>query len=81
MGFQDVRRFALMGHIHSAVATVRDWAGVLDASALRQILGGEQMIVDSYASAIAMTQVGSSLNRALEGQCPALRAQIAVLKS
>lgn len=69
-----------MGLVHKTVATVRDWVGALDMSALPQILDGEEMIVDSYTAAILETPIGSPANRLLEDHRAALRAQIAVLK-
>ncbi|ABD56479.1 DUF2383 domain-containing protein [Jannaschia sp. CCS1] len=70
-----------MGYVHQAVATVRDWVGKLDASALPQIADGEEMIVDSYTEAVQATKPNTPINLLLDEQRSALRAQIAVLKA
>ncbi len=81
MGGETDDAGSAMGLLHSAIATVRDWAGALDNSALPQIVDGEQMIADSYGEAIKTSQVGTELNHELEDQRAALMAQIAALKS
>ncbi len=81
MGLNRSDAGSAMGLVHSTVATVRDWAGALDQSALPQILDGERMIVDTYTNAIGATDPGSALNRVLEDQRAAVRAQIAALKN
>lgn len=70
-----------MALVHSSVATVRDWFGALDQSALPQILDGEQLIVDSYTAAIVATDASSALSGLLEDQRAAVRQQIIALQA
>ncbi len=41
-----------MGLVHKAVATARDWAGALDATAIPQIVDGEKQVLSSYDRAV-----------------------------
>ena len=71
---------SVMGLVHKTVATVRDWVGKLDGSALPQILDGEEVIIDSYTEAVQDTREGTPIHALLDAQRTALRAQVAVLK-
>lgn len=72
---------SVMGLVHEAVATTRDWFGGLDDSALSAILDGEDRLVESYDDAIAGLENHPDCKALLEKQSKTLRTHIDALKS
>jgi uncharacterized protein (TIGR02284 family) len=73
MGGRPENAGSMMGAVHVAVATARDWFGALDASAREEILRGEDRLADSYTKAIAAVQGDPDLSRLLDEQRAAIR--------
>lgn len=73
MGGRPEDAGSMMGAVHVAVATARDWFGALDASARDEIIRGEERLVDSYTTAIGAVETDPELSRLLEEQRAAIR--------
>lgn len=71
---------SLMGLVHQAVMTGRDWFASLDASALPQIIQGEERLLQSYDDALEGVQAVPSLKTMLDDQRAAVQAQVDALK-
>lgn len=81
MGGNPQTAGSLMGTVHSSVAKLRDMTGTLDASALDEILRGEERILDSYDASIRDTASHADVNKMIVGQRDALRGEIERIKS
>lgn len=71
---------SMMGAVHQAVATARDWFDALDTSAIPQIVKGEERLLKVYDSALEATEVRPELQEMLLAQRAALQAQIDALR-
>lgn len=67
---------SMMGAVHQAVATGRDWFDALDASAIPQVVAGEERLISSYDAAIEAAEPNPTLHTMLLGQRMALCEQI-----
>jgi uncharacterized protein (TIGR02284 family) len=81
MGGRPEDAGSMMGAVHMAVATARDWFGALDGSALESILNGEQQLIDSYTTALRVPHTNATLIRVLEDQRAALRDEVVALRA
>ncbi|MEJ6389469.1 DUF2383 domain-containing protein [Gymnodinialimonas ulvae] len=81
LGGQPGEAGSLMGLVHTAVATVRDWADALDASAIEAIADGEEQIVDTYDKAIEKVADRRDYADLLVKQRDDLKVQIDALRS
>lgn len=79
MGGHPEHAGSMMGAVHQAVATGRDWFNALDASALPQIVQGEERLVTSYDGALEASQERSGLHEMLRHQRASIQAQIDAL--
>lgn len=80
MGGRPENTGSMMGAVHQAVATGRDWFGALDASAIPQIVSGEERLLSSYDNALDDTKPRPNLYDLLLHQRSAVRNQIEALK-
>ncbi|MFW5654123.1 MAG: DUF2383 domain-containing protein [Roseicyclus sp.] len=71
---------SLMGAVHRAVVTGRDWFGALDRSALPQVVSGEERLLSSYDAALDATRPEPEVHTLLLHQRRALQSQIDALK-
>ncbi|OAN81769.1 hypothetical protein A8B78_08880 [Jannaschia sp. EhC01] len=69
-----------MATVHTAVATLRDWTGTLDASALPQIIDGEDTIIASYDSALNDLQKHPAQRSLIEKHRAALATHVDALR-
>jgi uncharacterized protein (TIGR02284 family) len=67
---------SFMETVHKSVATVRDFFGKLDASAIPQIVEGERNILDSYDKALEDARTGGALHEVLKQQRAELATEI-----
>lgn len=72
---------SIMGMVHTAVATARDWFDSLDTTALPQIIEGEKRLITSYNDAIETTADLHELRDLLLDQRAAVQAQIDALSN
>jgi uncharacterized protein (TIGR02284 family) len=80
MGGRPEDTGSIMGAVHQAVATGRDWFGALDASAIPQIVSGEERLLSSYDEALGTTEMRKDLHDMLLHQRSTLHSQIDALK-
>ncbi|OAN79441.1 hypothetical protein A8B78_11975 [Jannaschia sp. EhC01] len=80
MGGRPEDAGSMMGMVHEAVATARDWFDSLNASALPQIIEGEERLIASYNDALVATPNAHELHDLLADQRAAVQAQIDALK-
>ncbi|MEM9755507.1 MAG: DUF2383 domain-containing protein [Pseudomonadota bacterium] len=80
MGGRPEDSGSMMGAVHQAVATGRDWFGALDASAIPQIVSGEERLLASYDDALGAAEPRPQLHDLLLEQRSAVRNQIDALK-
>jgi uncharacterized protein (TIGR02284 family) len=80
MGGRPEDAGSMMGAVHQAVATGRDWFGTLDRSAIPQIAAGEERLLKSYDAALAAVEPRPDLQKMLLHQQGALRSQIDALR-
>ena len=71
---------SMMGIVHTAVANARDITGTLDASALDEIIRGEERILTQYDEAAAETANDGVAHQIIVEQRKALRSEIDRLK-
>lgn len=71
---------SMMGTVHQAVATGRDWFDALDRSAIPQIVTGEDRLLTSYDDALDAAELRPDLQEMLLDQRAALKAQIDALR-
>lgn len=71
---------SMMGAVHQAVATGRDWFDALDGSAIPQIVKGEERLLKTYDGALDASEARPELQEMLLDQRAALQAQIDALK-
>ena len=71
---------SMMGAVHQAVATGRDWFDALDRSAIPQIVTGEDRLLTSYDDALDAAELRPDLQKMLLDQRAALKAQIDALR-
>jgi uncharacterized protein (TIGR02284 family) len=81
LGGQPEKAGSLMGTVHAAVATARDWLDKLDASAIGAILSGEERILDDYAAAIDTVGGQSDCGQLLTRQRTALNSHVRALST
>ena len=81
MGGRPEDAGSMMGAVHTAVATARDWFGALDGSALDSILDGEKRLIDSYTTALGVPHSDATLIALLEDQRAALRDEVLALRA
>ncbi|MEO0486133.1 MAG: DUF2383 domain-containing protein [Pseudomonadota bacterium] len=72
---------SMMGLVHQAVATGRDWFDGLDASAEPALIRGERRLIDTYDTAVAATLRFDETRQMLERQRDALKAQVDALEA
>lgn len=72
---------SVMGAVHTAVATARDWFGALDGAALDGILDGERRLIESYTTALSVAHEDRGVVALLEEQRAALRSEIVALRA
>lgn len=80
MGGRPEDTGSMMGAVHQAVATGRDWFGALDTSAIPQIVTGEERLLSSYDDALDTAEPRPELQEMLQHQRSALKSQIDALK-
>ncbi|AHM05122.1 hypothetical protein roselon_02824 [Roseibacterium elongatum DSM 19469] len=80
MGGRPEDTGSMMGAVHQAVATGRDWLGTLDASAIPQIVSGEERLLSSYDAALDTAEPRPELHKLLLHQRDTLKSQIDALK-
>lgn len=71
---------SLMGAVHEAVVTARDWLGALDRDALDAILEGEERVLDHYAATLAETYEKPELHDLVAAQQQALETHLRTLQ-
>lgn len=69
-----------MATVHTAIAAIRDWVGALDASALPQIVAGEDAIIASYDKALDALQTDPGPRSMLDRHRAALSAHVDALR-
>ncbi|MDU8944629.1 DUF2383 domain-containing protein [Ovoidimarina sediminis] len=67
--------------VHRAVAKTRNLFGALDSSAVRQIVDGEERLVNSYSNAISNSGSQPEYRNILSDQRDELRAEITTLRT
>lgn len=80
-GGQPDRPGSMMGAVHTAVASARNWFGKLDESAKSGIVDGENRLIDSYNEAQKNAAPDSDLHDLLSRQREELQAQINTMKT
>jgi uncharacterized protein (TIGR02284 family) len=80
MGGRPEDTGSMMGAVHQAVATGRDWFGALDASAIPQIVSGEERLLSSYDTALESAGARPDLRKVLVHQRGTIRSQIDALQ-
>lgn len=80
MGGRPEDTGSMMGAVHQAVATGRDWFNALDSSALPQIISGEERLLSSYDEALDTSAPHPELQELLLHQRGTLKSQIDALK-
>jgi uncharacterized protein (TIGR02284 family) len=80
MGGRPEDTGSMMGAVHQAVATGRDWFDALDASAIPQIVSGEDRLLSSYEAALSAAEPHEELRELLEHQRNALAAHVDALR-
>lgn len=81
MGGRPEDAGSMMGAVHRAVATGRDWFGALDVSAIPQIVSGEERLLKSYDDALEAAQGRPEIHELLLDQRAAVQAQIDSLQN
>ncbi|MGR3513515.1 MAG: DUF2383 domain-containing protein [Paracoccaceae bacterium] len=72
---------SMMGVVHEAVATARDWFGGLDGSALDAIIDGEENVLEQYKSALPHVHAQPEIHDVVVRQRDALESEIETLKA
>lgn len=80
LGGEPEQAGSMMGNVHKAIATLRDWTGSLDKSAIDEIANGERRVVDMYSDAISSLTDEPEYRSELEQQREVLRGAIADLE-
>jgi uncharacterized protein (TIGR02284 family) len=80
MGGRPEDTGSMMGAVHQAVATGRDWFGALDASAIPKIVSGEERLLSSYDTALESAGARPDLRKVLVHQRGTIRSQIDALQ-
>lgn len=81
MGGHPENTGSMMGAVHAAVATGRDWFGALDASAIPQIIDGEERLIESYDTALAQVTGIADVEDQVAEQRATVQAQIDALRN
>lgn len=71
---------SVMGVVHEAAATVRDWFGGLDSDALDAVIDGEERVLDQYAATMSETFELPETHAMISAQKQALEAHLTSLK-
>lgn len=80
MGGHPENTGSMMGAVHQAVATARDWFDALDGSAIPQIVSGEERLLSSYDRALGTALPQPELEDLLLQQRSTVKSQIEPLK-
>jgi uncharacterized protein (TIGR02284 family) len=80
MGGRPEDSGSMMGAVHQAVATGRDWFDALDETAIPQIVSGEETLLSSYDATLELTIPRPEIHAVLLHQRSALQAQVDALK-
>lgn len=72
---------SFMGDVHVAVATARDWFGMLDSSAIDSLVDGENRLLESYDKAARKTADHEAIQAKLVAQRESLSEKVEALKS
>lgn len=80
LGGRPDKAGSVMGLVHQAVATGRDWFDALDASAESAIIRGEERLIEQYGDAIKGAESDEDIRTMLENQRAALQAQVDALR-
>lgn len=80
MGGRPEDTGSMMGAVHQAVATGRDWFGTLDATAIPQVVAGEEELLSSYDAALDSAEPRPELHELLLDQRGTLRSHVDALK-
>lgn len=80
MGGRPEDTGSMMGAVHQAVATGRDWFGRLDATAIPQVISGEERLISSYDAALDTAEARPELHEVLNHQRGALASHVDALK-
>jgi uncharacterized protein (TIGR02284 family) len=65
---------SMMGAVHEAVATVRDWLNALDESAIDMIASGEERVLNEYKTALEKTADNNEIHQVIVAQRNELEA-------
>ncbi len=78
---EDADDGTIRGTVNKVATTLRDWAGSLDADALSFVRRGEEMLLDTYETALEGWDVGSGPQdrQLLMAQAAEIRDRIATL--
>jgi len=68
MGGRPEDTGSMMGAVHAAVATGRDWFDALDDSALPQVVAGEERLLSAYDDALDATRQTPELHAMIREQ-------------
>ncbi|WP_224816404.1 DUF2383 domain-containing protein [Hasllibacter sp. MH4015] len=79
LGGQSEDAGSVMGLVHTAVATARDWFDGLDRSAISVIVDGEKRLIESYSDALSRVEGHDEITRLLASQRGDLEAQVIAL--
>lgn len=72
---------SVMGAVHEAVATARDWFGGLDGSAIDAIVDGEEQVLEQYRDALAQTHGTPEIHDVMVRQKNELSQEVDALRA
>lgn len=72
---------SMMGAVHQAVATARDWFGDLDGSTIDAVVDGEERVLEQYNSTLSETSGTPDVHEVVVRQRDGLRKEVHTLKT